>query len=63
MLETRFDTLGMAVGNTIMGKPGEEVNDTVDNFEQEMAEDMTVHFFANLTELGLAASVLREVSS
>ncbi|ORX93283.1 hypothetical protein BCR34DRAFT_608601 [Clohesyomyces aquaticus] len=62
MSETRFDTLGMAIGAATMGKPGEAVGDTFVDFEEEMSEEEIVRFFNNPTEPGLAADLLKGAS-
>jgi RHS repeat-associated protein len=46
-----FDTLGMLVGAAVMGKPEEELGDTLEGFEPDLSDtDIAVHLAAPLND-------------
>lgn len=42
-----FDTLGMVVGTAVMGKPGENLGDSLDGFQADLTEAVILHHLAN----------------
>ncbi len=46
-IQVAFDVLGMVVGSAVMGKPGEDLGDSLDDFSTELAEAVTLDHLAN----------------
>lgn len=45
--EVRFDTLGMVVGTATMGKPEENLGDSLDGFEEDLTDAVILDHLAN----------------
>ena len=56
-----FDILGMLAGTAIMGKPGQNVGDSLQGFSSDLSDSVTAGYFAN--PVGLAPSLLANATT